>query len=141
MDNNKQPGITFDSIILKHLEFQRKPDIDDKPELDVDIKYGKSITPNNKQLVCELGVSVKQEGKTKEESSFVLSCSMIGMFSAVPEDINMDLNKFAEINAAAAMFPYLREIITNITIKSGLKPVILAPINFYSLLKDSHSPE
>jgi preprotein translocase subunit SecB len=141
MNEEKQPGISFDSIILKTLEFNRKPNVDNKPELDVDIKYGKTMTSNNEHLVCELGVSIKQEGKTKEESSFVLNCSMIGTFSTISKEMNMDLNEFAEINAAATMFPYLRAVVTEVTIKGGLKPVILAPINFVSLLKKNESPD
>jgi len=141
MDDKKQPGISFENIILKSLEFYRKPNVDMKAELNIDLKYGKAMGPDNQHLTCELEVSIKQDGKTKEESSFTLTCCIVGMFSIVDEEKNMDLNKFAEVNAPAAMFPYLREVVTNVTMRSGIKPILLPPVNLVSLIKDAKPSE
>ena len=48
----------------------------------------------------------------------------------------MSLNEFIKVNAPALMMPYIRETISNITIRSGLKPVIIPPINIISMAKE-----
>ncbi len=43
------------------------------------------------------------------------------------------LSDFPKINAPAIAFPYLRAYISNITLQSGVDPVILPSINFVKL--------
>ena len=48
------------------------------------------------------------------------------------------LSSFPKVNAPAIAFPYLRAFISNLTLQSGLEPVILPSINFVQLAhKDS----
>ncbi len=49
----------------------------------------------------------------------------------------MDLNQFADNNAGAIIFPYIREIIASTTLKSGINPIILQPLNIPALIKQS----
>lgn len=46
---------------------------------------------------------------------------------------------FAQINAPAIAYPYIRAYISNVTLLSGFKPVILPTINFVKLNKDQNS--
>lgn len=43
------------------------------------------------------------------------------------------LSDFPKINAPAIAFPYLRAYISNLTLQSGVEPVILPSINFVNL--------
>ena len=43
------------------------------------------------------------------------------------------LSSFPKVNAPAIAFPYLRAFISNLTLQSGLEPVILPSINFVNL--------
>lgn len=45
-------------------------------------------------------------------------------------------SNFPKINAPAIAFPYIRAYISNLTLQSGYKPVILPSINFVKLSKD-----
>lgn len=38
------------------------------------------------------------------------------------------------------MFPYIREHISTVTQKAGIKPVLLAPINVLAMLRETEEP-
>jgi preprotein translocase subunit SecB len=59
---------------------------------------------------------------------------MVGIFSVIPESSNMDLEYFAQNNAPALMFPYIREIIATTTLKAGLPSVLLPPLNIHAII-------
>ncbi|MFO7810858.1 MAG: protein-export chaperone SecB, partial [Candidatus Delongbacteria bacterium] len=88
-----------------------------------------SISPDNKILESELTAEI-----TEKNNNFKLTCSMVGVFSVEGDTSNMPLKEFAENNAAALIFPYLREHISGITGKAGLQPIILPPTNIIALV-------
>ncbi|SJM38128.1 preprotein translocase subunit SecB [Psychrobacter pasteurii] len=45
-------------------------------------------------------------------------------------------SSFPVVNAPAISFPYLRAFISNLTLQSGIKPIILPSINFVELHKN-----
>ena len=49
------------------------------------------------------------------------------------------LSSFPKINAPAIAFPYLRAFVSNLTLQSGLEPVILPSINFVQLANNDSS--
>ncbi len=129
MDNSKQPGIQFESIILTDLTFSRNPTILQKPELKIEFQSTISFSENKERLIYKLSCSVQDIHK-----SFNLTCSMVGIFSVIPESPNMDLEYFAKNNAPALMFPYIREIIATTTLKAGLASVLLPPLNIHAII-------
>ena len=129
MDEKKQPGIHFKNVIVKDLSFSREPAVIDNCQLDFKFGCQKSISEDRKKLVVLL------EGSVKAESSFDIKCSVIGFFEIDDEAKNMSLEQFAEDNAPALLFPYLREVISTTTLKAGMNPVFLPPINIRAYLK------
>ena len=51
-----------------------------------------------------------------------------------PEDIAY----IAEINCATIVFPFVREFIADLTIRAGLPPLLLPPVNFVDLYNKNH---
>ncbi len=47
------------------------------------------------------------------------------------------LSGFANVNAPAIAFPYLRAFISNLTLQAGINPVILPSINFIKLSEEN----
>jgi len=133
MDESKQPGIRFDNILLGRLNFDRKPTIVSNPELDVHFSVNKSFTNDKRRLTIELSVILTE----KKGDSFKIECAMVGIFSIVADQENMSLEEFSEVNGPALMLPYIREVIANITMRSGIKPVILPPLNVKSVVQSS----
>ncbi len=129
MDISKQPGISFDNVILSKMDFSRSP-IVEKPEIKVYFSSNATINEEKKKLALELSADVKE---TKNES-FSLKCTMIGFFSVLEGQENLTLEEFSKVNAPALILPYLREVIANMTLRSGINPIILPPINIKSII-------
>lgn len=71
---------------------------------------------------------------------FDMSISMLAIFG-LDEEITekFKVSDFPKINAPAIAFPYLRALISNITLQAGFKPVMLPSINFVEFAKQSSS--
>jgi preprotein translocase subunit SecB len=128
MDKQQQPGIIFNNIILKELAFSRKPDLLQKPHLSINIEATASISPNKDKLNLEMLCEVKEK-----DTLFDIKCVMIGMFSKIDGSENMELDEFAKYSGPALMFPYLRETIASTTVKAGIPPVIIPPVNLQAI--------
>ena len=51
------------------------------------------------------------------------------------------LSKIAEVNCAAMVFPFVREVIADLTRRSGLPPFLIPPFNFVEFHKNNHEGE
>ena len=71
------------------------------------------------------------------DRSFDLIIEAFFNFEIVTEDFK--LSSFPKINAPAIAFPYLRAFVSNLTLQSGLEPVILPSINFVQLANNDSS--
>lgn len=130
MDESKQPGIRFENVLLHKLTFSRVPKVIERPDLAVELASRANVNDDKTRLVIELDASVKDvKGK-----SFEVACTMIGFFSVVPGAENFSIEDFAKVNAIALMLPYVREVIANTTLRAGIKPVILPPLNVKSVV-------
>lgn len=47
----------------------------------------------------------------------------------------MNIDEYLKNNAPTLMFPYVREHVSAITIKAGMKPILIPPLNMRALLK------
>jgi len=129
MDKNKEPGILFDDIILKELVFSRKEGFSDRPDLDVQLESNVSFSPDEDRLIYEMSCGIKDES-----DFFNIRCTMIGFFSVIEGKENMSLKEYSNLNAPAAIFPYIRETIASTTTRAGIPPILIPPINL-NLLK------
>jgi preprotein translocase subunit SecB len=133
MDTNKQPGIVIENVFLKELSFIRKNNIPQKPELTMNFEYNIFISPAKDRLNYELTCEIQDE-----KELFHVRCTMIGIFSVIAGNENMDLADFARINAPALIFPYVRETIASTSLKAGIPPVIIPPINLNTVKIDKN---
>jgi preprotein translocase subunit SecB len=131
MDEKKQPGISFDGIILKELSFSRDPGILPKPELDMKFNNHIAISLDKTKMNYEFCCEINEASK-----SFSIKCTMIGIFSLVPENGNATLEEFSKISAPALIFPYIREIIASTTLKAGIPSVLIPPVNIAAIMSE-----
>ncbi len=62
---------------------------------------------------------------------------MLGVFK--PSDLqDSNLENFANINAPAIIYPFVREHLATLTAKAGVSTVMLMPVNFVALNADSN---
>lgn len=132
MDKTKQPGISFDGIMLVKEEFWRDYIVPDDIDMDLKFESSNQIVDNRatSEVTSTLKLIANGQDVIKLESKFV------GFFSIDENEKNMDLDNYMKINSAALMFPYIREHITTITAKAGINPIMLPPLNLIAILNN-----
>ncbi len=96
-------------------------------QYEVDVKVADNI------FDADFIVSVVSEDK-----SFNLQIQALAFFEisgAVDETVR---NNYLNISSPSILYPYLRAFITNLVIQSGMKPIIIPPINFGAKPKESN---
>ena len=129
MDKDKQPGISFDGIILVEDDFKRDPEVPDGSN----ISFGIEVDHTKIDSKLNVEVSANLELVHNDKNVVIMKSRFIGIFSTIEGEENMDIDDFVKYNAVALMIPYTREHISSITLKAGIDPIILPPINVYSL--------
>lgn len=138
------------NIILTHTSFERDDKIDFNIETDYDttiqIRYG---VVENKHFAVEfeyLFEIFSKENNTEHQISY--SSIHVAQFDLeedidVEDEINKEkIKRFANINAAAMIYPFIRENAASISAKAGMSPIMIPVSNFierYEKIKKDNS--
>ena len=123
-------GIDFIKIALTTLDFKLnkkfKPPKDGIP-VDISFKTKSSFSSDKKSLDVELSVALFSG---KKDCPFSLKVTVEGTFSGKDYE---QLKKFSKVHAPAHLFPFVREIIGNTTMKANIPPLLLPPFNLAAI--------
>jgi len=139
MDTTKQPYININNIILTELNFIKYPvsiPLDSKIDAAITFDIKPQFSKDKNILYLSFTVFINKE--KKETTEFSLKCSVLGIFEKDKNCENMSLEEFCKNNAPAILYPYIREIISNTTLKAGYPyPIILPPCNFKAYMRNN----
>jgi preprotein translocase subunit SecB len=128
MEENKlTSGFRINNLGLLESSFARKDEVffnDLDNRIDIDTR----VSVNDNVIVVREEVVVEQ--KHQENVQVTVKVVIGGVFEMGDNPSLTDLDEFGRINGAAIIFPYIREHITNLSLKAGIQPIILPPINF-----------
>ena len=100
-----------------------------KPELELQLtnEY-KQLDDNNHDVTLVATVTAKLGDKT----AFLIEVKQAGIFSLIGYS-NEEMGPLIGNHCPNILFPYLREVISDIVIKGGFPQLVLAPVNFDAL--------
>ena len=86
----------------------------------------------------EASVSVTVSAKSGDKTMFLAEAVQAGVFQLrnVPEE---DLKPLLGIACPTILFPYLRETISDLVVRGGFPPILLAPVSFEALYAQRQS--
>ncbi|MBE7661512.1 protein-export chaperone SecB [Tenacibaculum finnmarkense] len=121
------------NIILVESSFKRASNIDFS---NTDLKNNIDIDINNNVNKNILIVTVTLKFNTTINSEPIISSEIktAGSFE-FSDDNNIPLESFGYINAPAIIFPFIREHLSNLSMKAGIQPILLPPVNFVKLAR------
>ena len=96
--------------------------------------------------IYEAVLSVTATIKLEEEIAFLIEVQFAGLFSISGFD-EAEMKYLLGSQAMSVLFPYVREVVSDMTTRGGFPPLILSPVNFDALYQkhlqeqDSSSPE
>ena len=133
--------IVMVSQFIKDLSFDKKEDFlffeeDDfkgksKFNLNIDVENQEH---NDDTLLVTLRVNLV--GSLNEKNIFVLELDYCGVFQ-MPQVSQEIMEKQVKVECPKMLFPYVRRIISQIMVESGLPNVDIKNINFFEMFKEN----
>ncbi len=118
---------------IRDLSFENQPGcgltIDEQPEINIDIQAdGKKIDDETYEVMLMINVEAKQEDKTL----FLIELQYMGLcqIENIPAEM---LPGLLMIQTPTLLFPYARQIISEVTSNAGFPPLFLQPVDFAAL--------
>lgn len=140
--------IKIKNIFLLGSQFLRgnDPNIDENKiySVDADVKINYDFSPDGKRVGVMF--TYEMEIPSQEDNSIAqISYSSMHFAELIVDNYNdteedkKNLDKYININVAAMVFPFVREHLATTTMKSGITPIIIPPINFVEKYKEISS--
>ncbi len=125
----KESGFIVKKLLLLESSFSRVNQVEfDEKKIKSSLNINPEVSVEGKQITVVETVSLTQ--KVNEVPQVTATVKMVGVFEANGISEIKDLNTFGKINGAAIIFPYIREHISNLSLKAGLGNLVLPLINF-----------
>jgi len=139
---NKQPIFNMDKIYVKDLslEIPYAPKIfmgRDNPQVDIQLH---TQAGSVEEGVFEVVVTATVTAKIGEKIMFLIEVKQAGIFQIrnVPTD---ELEPILAVMCPNILFPYLREVVSDVAVRGGFAPVLLNPINFDALYQQQRQQQ
>ncbi len=131
---NHNPHFEIQRVYVKDLSFEAPNTphtfVEEwKPEVQLNLETKSNRIQDN---VHEVVLSVTANVMTNKKPAFIVEVHLAGVFlmSSIPQDqMRQMLGSFCP----NILFPYAREVISDIVVRGGFPQLILAPVNFDAL--------
>lgn len=127
------PSFNIEKLYVKDLsvEVPHAPSIfleRDQPQLDIDLNTEYSAIDKG---IYEVIVSVTINAKlTKQDKVvFLIEAKQAGIFR-LQNFPSAELEPVLEVVCTNIVYPYLREVVSDASVRAGFAPVVLTPVNF-----------
>ena len=132
--DQQQLELTIQRIYTKDISFEtpNSPDVftgEWKPNMDLNLRTeSKKLADNTYEVVLKITVTVKSDDKT----AFLAEVHQAGIFSIKGFAENQLAPVFG-ITCPNVLFPYAREVVSDLVNKGSFPQLVLSPINFEAL--------
>jgi len=129
MSEQNSCAISFNLYKVNELLFKLNKDFKKDGNVDLSPKFTREISKtDDKSFIVSLAININGDNVP-----FELSVSISGYFSAESSDFSEQL---IYQNAVAILFPYLRSLVSTLTVNANIKAVILPPINIVKMFEE-----
>lgn len=131
MDRTKPPGIQVGQIFLEHVQFSHREDFLSLPlgtqavvgNVNVQVETG--ISPDSKTGLVRVQVWTIPENKP----IYNFRVSMTALVAVDESARNMPMNTYLAGPGAALLYPFVRQVVADLTWRGRFGPVWLSPTN------------
>lgn len=139
---NENPVFAIDKLYIKDASFEspKAPHgfmATEQPKLDLNLNIGANQVGDEAH---EVTVSITIEAKIGDDTLFLVELVQAGVFviKNVPQE---NLGPLIGIECPTILFPYAREAVSDLTVKGGFQPLMLAPVNFAQLYAEQQAKQ
>ncbi|OGT00463.1 MAG: protein-export chaperone SecB [Gallionellales bacterium RIFCSPLOWO2_12_FULL_59_22] len=141
VQENSQPMFNIEKLYVRDLslEIPHAPHIfleRENPQIEVQLN---TETATIEADVYEVMITTTVTAKVGEKVMFLIEAKQAGIFrlSNLPKE---DMESVLAVMCPSILFPYLREVVSNVAVRAGFSPVMLNPVNF-EMLYQQHKQE
>ncbi|MCK1976089.1 protein-export chaperone SecB [Jeotgalicoccus huakuii] len=131
-------GLTFETYSVDKMIYHKNENFipTDDGEVDLDPSFDIVINKTEKEAIVDMNFSVGS--MTDKTSPFCIKVCISGIFFYnVNEAEDEPFESFLKTNAVAILFPYLRQIVSNLTTVTNEFPTFILPVmNIVKYLED-----
>jgi len=135
-DTTEQPLFNIEKLYVKDLslEIPHAPAIfleREQPHIDLQLQTQSSKVDEGVYEVL-ITVTVTAKLAEKETVMFLIEAKQAGIFQVrnLPQE---ELDTVLSVVCPNIIYPYLREIVSDVSVRAGFAPVLLNPVNFEAL--------
>ena len=136
------PVFTIERIYVKDLslEIPNAPQIfleREAPQVDIQLHHNSSQIEDG---VYQTVLTVTVTAKIGEKTMFLVEVAEAGIFIArnIPAS---ELDAVLGIACPNILFPYVREVVSDVVTRAGFPPVVLNPVNFEAIYQQQRAPQ
>jgi len=131
---NNQPVFSIEKLYVKDLslEIPNAPMAfleRETPTVDIQLHHNSSRVDEG---LYQTVLTVTVTAKTADKTLFLVEAAQAGLFTLrnIPQG---DMDAVLAIACPNILFPYVREVVSDIVVRAGFPPVVLNPVNFEAL--------
>ena len=135
-DAQNQPVFSIEKLYVKDisLEIPNAPQVfleREAPQVDIQLHHQSNRVDDG---VFQTVLTVTVTAKAKEKTLFLVEVGQAGIFTIrnIPDP---DMEPVLGIACPNILFPYVREVISDVVTRAGFPPVLLSPVNFEALFQ------
>jgi preprotein translocase subunit SecB len=131
---NNQPVFSIEKVYVKDLslEIPNAPQVfleREAPQVDIQLHHNSASVEEG---VYQTVLTVTVTAKVAERILFLVEAAQAGIF-VVRNIPAQELDPVLGIACPNILFPYVREVISDLVVRAGFPPVVLAPVNFEAI--------
>lgn len=133
-DQEQQPAFGIEKIYVKDLslEIPHAPQVflgTETPKIGIEVHNAAAALGND---VYEAVITVTITSKVEEKTVFLVEVAQAGIFQIrnVPQE---NIEGILGVACPNILFPFAREVVSDIVTRAGFPPVLLNPINFEAI--------
>ncbi len=140
------PEFRMQKMYIKDLSFENPnaPDIyvikqDTQPEVEVNLQLNnRKVNEDHYEVALE--ITAKIINKEQDKTLFILELEHAGVFflKNIPEE---HLKMVLAVDCPTLLFPFTRQIASQVSVDGGFVPFLMEPINFMGLYENSLKKE
>ena len=133
-DAQNQPVFSIEKLYVKDisLEIPNAPQVfleREAPTVDIQLHHNSTQVDDG---VYQTTLTVTVTAKAKDKTMFLVEAGQAGVF-VIRNIPPAELDAVLGIACPNILFPYAREVVSDIVMRAGFPPVVLNPVNFEAI--------
>jgi preprotein translocase subunit SecB len=139
---NLQPVFSIEKVYVKDLslEIPNAPQVfleREAPQVDIQLHHNSTGVEDG---VYQTVLTVTVTAKIGEKTLFLVEAAQAGIF-VVRNIPAQEMEAVLGIACPNILFPYVREVISDVVVRAGFPPVVLSPVNFEAIYQQQREAQ